>query len=59
MAVGGKGVRGATGDPAALLALLHARKTLLFCEFQALTFENHDRQQLEFNTDVAAETRRA
>jgi hypothetical protein len=32
MAVDGKGVRGATGDPKALSAMLEARKTLLFCE---------------------------
>jgi hypothetical protein len=27
--------------------------------YHALTLENQDRQQVEFNTDVAAETRRA
>lgn len=31
----------------------------MYSRFQALTLENQDRQQLEFNTDVAVETRRA
>jgi len=59
IAVNGKGVRGALGDENALIALLNARKSVLFCEYHALSLENNERQQIEFNTDVAAATRGA